>query len=107
MLQADAWSKGGGRMIIERAEVLLTAGREDEFIHAMEEARKILASAKGCHAVTVCRGIEDPSKIVLLVEWDSVESHVAFTREPEFAAFGGMVGRFLAGAPSVEHFAKI
>jgi heme-degrading monooxygenase HmoA len=92
-------------MFIERAEIPVKEGMEDAFAAAMAaKGTAMLAAAPGCSKVTVGRGVESPSKFILLLEWDSVESHTALTKTPAFAEFGALVGPFFGGAPNMEHF---
>jgi quinol monooxygenase YgiN len=53
------------------------------------------------------RGVEDPEVYTLIVEWDSVEAHVALTNRPEFEQFGEAVGPYLAGTPDVRHIEPV
>ena len=66
-------------MIIERVELQVAEGKEEAFATILGDARKILSSADGCRSVAAARGVENPSKFLLLLEWDSVGHHVAFT----------------------------
>ncbi len=92
-------------MFVERAEIPVAPGKEADFAQAMASAgTAILAGAAGCSSARVGRGVENPGKFVLLLEWDSVELHVAFTQTPEFDRFKALVGPFFAGAPNMEHF---
>jgi heme-degrading monooxygenase HmoA len=92
-------------MIIERAELPVTEGKEPEFEAAMVRGKTLLGNAAGCRSVQLLRGIERPYRYLLLVEWDSVNEHIAFTSTPEFAAFRALAGPFFSAAPSMEHFA--
>ena len=92
-------------MFVERAEIPVKEGLEAEFAAAMESrGTAILAAAPGCAKVTVGRGVENPGKFILLLEWDSVESHIALTKTPAFDEFKALVGPFFAGAANMEHF---
>jgi heme-degrading monooxygenase HmoA len=91
-------------MILERAEIPVKSGMELSFVRAMSEGRRILAAAPGCHAVKVARGVERPGQFILLLEWDSVDAHRAFTKTEEFGRFKQLVGEFVSGPSSVEHF---
>ncbi len=94
-------------MVIERAELFVTPGQEPSFERAIGGARALLAGAEGCRSVTVGRGIESPSKYILLLAWNSLDDHAAFTQTPEFELFRDLVRSFLAARPSVEHFAPL
>lgn len=91
-------------MVIERAELFIKPGQEEEFEAAIEQAKPLLEGAAGCTKVTVARGIESPSTYTLLLEWGAVDEHTAFAQTDEFKQFGGLVGGFFADAPNVEHF---
>jgi quinol monooxygenase YgiN len=92
-------------MFIERAEIPVKEGMEDAFAAAMAaRGTAILAAAPGCASVRVGRGVENSGKFLLLLEWDSVESHVALTKTPAFDEFKALVGPFFGGAANMEHF---
>jgi quinol monooxygenase YgiN len=92
-------------MFIERAEIPVKEGMEEAFAAAMTaRGIAILAAAPGCASARVGRGVENPSKFILLLEWDSIESHTALTKTPAFDEFKTLVGPFFAGAANMEHF---
>jgi quinol monooxygenase YgiN len=92
-------------MFIERAEIPVKPGMEEEFAAVMrQKGRTILENAPGCSSVTIGRGVENPGTFILLLEWDAVESHIALTKTPAFDEFKSLVGPFFAGASKMEHF---
>jgi heme-degrading monooxygenase HmoA len=92
-------------MILERVEIPVKSGKEEEFAKAMKEGGcDLLAAAAGCHAARLGRGVENPDKFILLLEWDSVEHHIAFTKTSAFEAFKQLAGPFFGGPSSMEHF---
>lgn len=92
-------------MILERAEIAVKEGQENGFAEMMEQrGRAILAAAEGCRSVRTGRGVENPGKFILLLEWESVDHHMAFTRLPEFQEFRALAGPFFAGPANMEHF---
>lgn len=94
-------------MVIERAEFAVTPGAESSFEAAMQKGVSLLAGAAGCHRVTLSRGIEQPDTYQLLLVWDSVDAHVAFTSTPEFDEFRTVAGPFFAGKPNTAHFQPV
>lgn len=95
-------------MILERAELTVKPGQEDAFATMMKETGcALLAGADGCHSVGIGRGVENPDKFILLLEWDSVEHHVALTKTSAFADFVKLAGPFFAGPSNMEHFQMI
>jgi heme-degrading monooxygenase HmoA len=92
-------------MVLEVADIDVTPGSEDDFAAAFLGARSVVLSAVGCRSVRMTRGIESPSRFVLLVEWESVEAHEKNFRATElFQQWRGAVGPFFAHPPRVEHF---
>jgi heme-degrading monooxygenase HmoA len=92
-------------MVLEVGLIDVQEGREEDFAAAYAEARSILASTPGCRTVRMTRGIESPSRFVLLVEWDSVDAHLDNFRATErFTEWRALIGPYFDGAPRVEHF---
>lgn len=96
-------------MVLEVADIEVTPGSEDDFIAAFHGVRDdVLASTPGCRSVRMTRGMESPSRFVLLVEWDSVQAHEEnFRATDRFTAWRGAIGPHFVGPPRVEHFADI
>ena len=95
-------------MVLEVGLINVVPGREDEFVAAYGKARAVLAGTPGCRSVRMTRGIESPSRFVLLVEWDSVEAHLDnFRATDRFTTWRGLIGPHFDGAPRVEHFVDL
>ena len=93
------------RMVLEVALIDVLPGREDEFEAAYAKAYALLADTPGLRSVRMTRGIETPSRFVLLVEWDSVDAHLDnFRATDRFTQWRALIGPFFDGAPRVEHF---
>lgn len=93
-------------MVIERAELEIKEGEEEAFEAAFKEARQYLENAEGSESVTLHKGVESPSKYLLLIQWGSVDQHIAFTQTEEMGKFGAAVGGHFAGT-SMEHFTPL
>jgi heme-degrading monooxygenase HmoA len=94
-------------MVIERAELPIAVGREQDFEQQFMNAGQLLRAAPGCRAVSLARGIESPSQYLLLIEWDTVEAHQAFTLTAEMGQVRNLIGGFFAGKPNTGHFARL
>lgn len=95
-------------MVLEVADIKVTAGSEKEFADAFREVREVLATTPGCRSVRMTQGVESPSRFVLLVEWESVAAHEQnFRATDRFGAWRGAIGPFFAGPPTVEHFTDV
>jgi heme-degrading monooxygenase HmoA len=91
-------------MVLEVADIEVRPGAEDEFVAAYRGVRDVLTGTPGCRSVRMTRGVESPSRFVLLVEWDSVAAHEEnFRASDRFTAWRGAIGPFFAGPPRVEH----
>lgn len=95
-------------MVLEVADIEVRPGAENEFAAAYRGVRDVLATTPGCRSVRMTRGIESPSRFVLLVEWDSVAAHEKnFRATDRFTAWRDAIGGFFAGPPRVEHVADL
>lgn len=95
-------------MVLEVALIDVRSGQEDAFAAAYGEVRELLVTTPGCRSVRMTRGVESPSRFVLLVEWDSVEAHQENFRDSDrFPAWRSRISPYFAGPPVVEHFTDL
>ncbi|NUQ90189.1 MAG: antibiotic biosynthesis monooxygenase [Glycomyces artemisiae] len=95
-------------MVLEVAEIKITPGQEDAFKEAYRGARAFVEASPGCRSVRMTQGVENPSRFVLLIEWDSVEAHEQGFRETDrFSKWREAIGPFFAEPPFVEHAVDI
>ncbi len=95
-------------MVLEVALIDVRGGDEQAFEAAYRKAHETLATTPGCRGVRMTRGIESPSRFVLLVEWDSVEAHENnFRGTDRFPTWRGLIGPYFAHPPVVEHFSDV
>jgi heme-degrading monooxygenase HmoA len=91
-------------MVLEVGDLEVVAGREAEFVAAYLAVRDVLAGTPGCRSVRMTRGIETPTRFVLLVEWDDVEAHEQnFRGTDRFTTWRAAIGPYFARPPHVEH----
>jgi heme-degrading monooxygenase HmoA len=95
--------------VLEVGDIAVTPGSEEQFVAAYRSAREILASTPGCRSVRMTRGVETPTRFVLLVEWDSVAAHEENFRADadRFGTWRAAIGPYFAAAPHVEHFSDV
>ncbi|MEU1886636.1 antibiotic biosynthesis monooxygenase family protein [Micromonospora sp. WMMD987] len=95
-------------MVLEVALIDVQPGNEDAFAAAYAQAHAIIVAVQGCRSVRMTRGIESPSRFVLLVEWDSVQAHEQNFRGTEaFGRWRALIGPYFATPPRVEHFVDV
>ncbi len=80
----------------------------DGFLAAYRRARHLVTGTPGFRSMRVVRGIESPERLVLLIEWDTLEAHtVAFRQSDRFPAWRAEIGPWFAEPPRVEHFSDV
>ena len=94
-------------VVIERAELPIAQGQEEEFEKQFAAGVAHLRGARGCLSVSLARGIENPSRYLLLIEWEALAAHQAFTATEAFATFVALIRPCLAGKPNTEHFVPV
>ncbi|SDE05016.1 antibiotic biosynthesis monooxygenase family protein [Glycomyces harbinensis] len=95
-------------MVLEVAEIKVTPGQEDAFKKAYRSVREVVRVSPGLRSMRMTQGVENPSRFVLLIEWDSVEAHEQGFRETDrFPKWREAIGPFFAEPPFVEHFADV
>jgi len=62
-------------MVFELVEVEVKAGSAAAFEVAYGKATELLLRAKGCSSVRMLRGIEQPNRYRILVQWETLENH--------------------------------
>jgi heme-degrading monooxygenase HmoA len=91
-------------MVLEVAQFDITPGSEQAFADAYAQARELLAASPGCGTVRMTRGVETPTRFVLIVEWESVAAHEDFRASDRFPQWRGLIGPHFAAPPFVEHY---
>lgn len=95
-------------MVVEIAEIQVPPGAEEDFVLAYRGVRGVLTGAEGCRSVRMTRGVETPNRFVLIVEWESIDSHRQNFRETDrFVTWRRAIGPFFAHDPHVEHFEDV
>lgn len=94
-------------MVLEVALIDVQAGHADDFQAAFQRVRHAVADSPGCLSLRMTHGVETPTRFVLLVEWDSIESHDGFRESDRFGVWRGGIGPHFASSPQVEHFVDV
>jgi heme-degrading monooxygenase HmoA len=90
-------------MVLEIATFDITPGAEEQFAAAAREGLALVADTPGHRWARLTRGVETPTRFVLLVEWDSVEAHQGFRDSDRFPRWRALIGPHFATPPIVEH----
>ncbi|MCY7363778.1 MAG: antibiotic biosynthesis monooxygenase [Frankiaceae bacterium] len=94
-------------MVLEVALIDVTPGSEQAFAAAYAQARELVGDTPGCRSMRMTRGVETPTRFVLLVEWDSVEDHQVFRDSDRFPQWRALIGPHFAAPPQVEHYVDL
>jgi len=92
-------------VILEHAILDVRPGEEEAFLAAFTTARTLISSMPGFLSLRLGRGIEQPSRFLLLVEWEHLEDHTTgFRGSPEYQQWRALLHHFYDPFPTVEHY---
>ena len=95
-------------MILEVATLDVKPGLEVDFEFAFGKAQKFIASMKGYLSHQLQRSIENESRTILLVEWETLEDHTeGFRNSREYQEWKALLHHFYDPFPSVGHFKSV
>lgn len=77
--------------------------RRDEYIQVFGEFL-IKANYAGSHRIKFLASIEDPGRVILMVEWDSVEAHTRIRGTPTYNAMRELTGKYQTAKGDGGHF---
>jgi heme-degrading monooxygenase HmoA len=91
-------------MVTEIAVLTVAEGSEAAFAKVMTEVgAPALKGLPGAQSVRIGGGIETPTRFAVVIEWDSVEAHMAATKTEAFKTFSLAVKPYVVGM-TMEHF---
>ena len=96
-------------MVLEVATIIIKEGTNAQFEEAIREGgAKYLSQAVGYLSHEVRRCIEEPSRYLLFVQWESVEAHEMNFRQTDlFTQWRGVIGGYFAQPPHVVHYESV
>src|SRR5262245_39196941 len=95
-------------MILEVAILNVRSGRTEEFERAFSKASPLIASAPGYIRGELQRCVENSTRYVLLVQWDTVEAHtVGFRGSAAYDEWKKLLHHFYDPFPQVEHYENV
>jgi quinol monooxygenase YgiN len=90
--------------VLEVAVIPVNNSAGAQAAHAIVTGAELVNSDHRCHGVTVIRGVEEPDKIILLIEWASIEAHHAFRDSNTYRQYRATIQDHLSGTPTFSHF---
>ena len=77
--------------------------KRDEYIKVFGEFLT-KANYAGAHGIKFFASIEDPSKVMLVIDWDSVEAHTRHRGTPTHNAMRELTGKYQTAKSDGGHF---
>ena len=95
-------------MILEVAILDVKPDLEKEFELAFGKAQNIIASMNGYLSHQLQRCVENESRYILLVNWETVEDHTeGFRGSEEYQEWKALLHHFYDPFPRVEHYKSV
>ena len=77
--------------------------KRDEYIQVFGDVLK-QANYAGSHGIRFFASIEDPSRVILMIDWDSVEAHTQHRGTPTHNAMRELTARYQTQKSDGGHF---
>jgi heme-degrading monooxygenase HmoA len=95
-------------MILEAAVLNVIPGQGPDFESAFSEAKAIIASMPGFMSLQLHKGIEEPDRYLLLVQWKRLEDHTeGFRKSADYQRWKALLHHFYDPFPRVDHYALV
>lgn len=95
-------------MVLEVAILQVRPGRSEAFEAAFREAQSILAGSEGYRRHELRRCVEADDRYLLLVWWDTLESHTeGFRGSAAYQRWRELLHAFYDPFPTVEHYTPV
>jgi hemoglobin len=92
-------------MIVEYIRYRVDGERGDDLLSAYATAAAVLEADPRCLSYEVGRGVEEPDRVVVRIEWTSIEDHLrGFRTSPGFAEFFAAVRPFFDDIEEMKHY---
>ena len=106
--RGDMTREGGPIMVLEIAEYTAQPGKNDELERGLLAGREIIAAADGCRSVTLRRCIEDASRFIFTIEWETLEHHtVHFRGGPQFQEYRNCIAGLYVDPIVARHYETV
>ncbi len=95
-------------MILEVAILDVKPEQEAQFEQSFAQAQQIIASMAGYVSHQLQRCMENPSRYILLVNWQTLEAHTeGFRQSAEYQQWRALLHHFYGPFPTVEHYQRV
>lgn len=95
-------------MVLEVAILNIRPGESGAFEGSFREAQRIIAASPGYQRHELRRCVEAGDRYLLLVWWDTLESHTqGFRKSAAYQRWRELLHRFYDPFPTVEHYVAV
>lgn len=95
-------------VILEVAILDVKPGRETEFEASFEKAQNIISSMHGYVSHQLQNCVENSSRYILLVNWETLEDHtIGFRKSAQYQEWRSLLHHFYDPFPVVEHYQSV
>jgi heme-degrading monooxygenase HmoA len=95
-------------MVLEVALLDVRPGESPAFEAAFREAQQLIAASPGYQRHELRRCLEAADRYLLLVWWDTLESHTeGFRKSPAYERWRRLLHHFYDPFPAVEHYVAV
>ncbi|MBY8194488.1 antibiotic biosynthesis monooxygenase [Vibrio fluvialis] len=95
-------------MILEVAILDVKPEQEAQFEQSFAKAQQIIASMAGYVSHQLQRCLENQSRYILLVNWQTLEAHTeGFRQSAEYQQWRALLHHFYDPFPTVEHYQRV
>ncbi len=95
-------------MILEAVILYIKSGSEREFERDFLTAGQYVSAVDGYIKHSLRKCIEQEGKYLLLIEWETLESHtVGFRNSPQYQEWKNLLHHYYDPLPVVEHYKEI
>jgi len=95
-------------VVLEVAILNVISGQENDFEEAFCKAQSIISSMEGYVSHQLQKCIENSSRYILLVNWQTLKAHtVGFRESEEYQEWRSLLHHFYDPFPEVEHYEQV
>jgi heme-degrading monooxygenase HmoA len=95
-------------MVLEHAILYIVPGKETAFEKDFKTASQYISSVKGYIRHSLRKCLEQESKYLLLIEWETLEDHtVGFRQSEPYKHWRSLLHEYYDPFPVVEHYKTI
>ncbi len=87
-------------------EIIIQHVQPEKRVEYVKVFGEFLAKANyaGAHGIKFFASIEDPSRVILMIDWDSVEAHIQIRGTPTYNAMRELTGKYQTAKSDGGHF---